>query len=599
MRYKSNTQTLNTVNSSHISDQLKQILLEWNDADDKTRAASKARLELLGADGLTELAAATQYVEHRYRVACWFLLGAMVLAFALFIGGALLMPHEPHAPTPAITGWLMFGGFAALVGGFALGEKLFPGKLATGLAQALSCYSGSQSIGLLLRLTSHFSYSSQSTQEARSVSSPHYGILTQALNQVSGADAPVLTEKELRRLRGLASLGYVDISSAALHALTVMNDASILPKVRKLAKRTRNWELQEAANEYLRRFAPEEVSTRHRIPVEPSLSVEGQKAPLAPILASVMRLGSRNPAERHTAENALRAMQPQELTQILLLLDQEPPAMKQVSHAIVATCALTGMLIGSLVYFWALHWPYFDARMAGAMAFGGAIVGAMLGWLTGLDCTRFRRNQRRAQLLGSKGGVFPEKRLLDVLTGLEDVALIGTLLEHIPASSAITGGTLRRALRAALQNLLPRMRASDAHLLSDAHCSLLNHELQRSRFNLSENWTGAKHVEAQAKLDVAILKAWEQVGDEQALGVVQQLAAITSKSPHKKRVQQAAEECLPYLEARVGEQRQTQTLLRAAAMPSEAGDVLLRAVQAHQNVTEPQQLLRGSDKNIP
>ena len=291
--------TCNTVKTPHLSDQLKQILLEWDDADEEVRAASKARLELLGADGLTELTAATQYVEHRYRVAHCVLLGSMVLSYALFIGGALLLPHEPHAPTPAITGWLMFGGIAMLFGGLALGEKLLPGKLATGLARALSCYPASQSVSLLLRIMPHSTPQGNSSQESRKWIVAHYNVLMKVLNQVSEADAPVLTEKELRRLRGLASLGYVDISTAALHALTVMNDASILPKVRKLAKRTRNWELQEAADEYLRRFAPEEVSTRHRIPVEPLLSVEGQKAPLAPILASVMRLGSRNPAERH------------------------------------------------------------------------------------------------------------------------------------------------------------------------------------------------------------------------------------------------------------------------------------------------------------
>ncbi len=583
--------------STPISDELKQVLLQWDDTDDATRAVSLSRLESLCAHPLAELAAATRYVEQRYRTGYGVILGTMTVSYSAMIGFALSLPRQPNPPMPPWFPWAMLGCMIIFFAGLAAGSKLLPTKLAAGLSHALACYPPSQSVSLLLRLTPASTYKNNSSHDTQQLVAARYKVLVKALNQVSTTDMPVLTPKERRRLRGMVSFGNSDVASAALHALTVLEDASILPRVRKIAERTRNWELQETANDYLRRFAPDEVTTRHRIEVEPSRHADAAPANIAPILACVMRLGSRDTGERQAAEKTLRTMPPEDLKQILLLLDQEPPADKFISRAIVLVCSTGGALLGSLVYFWALRWPYFDAQMASTVALAGAFAGGGVAYIKGLNINYKRRNWRRARLLGSTGGIFPEKRLLDVLAALEEVALIGTILDHIPPPTAIMVETMRGTLRASLQNLLPRLRASDANLLTEPHRNWLNHELQRSAFKLSEGWAGKQVAERQANFDIAILKAWEQVGDERALTFVQQLATMTAKSPAKKRVREAAEQCLPYLEARVGEQRQTQTLLRASTVPTEAGDILLRAATAQTAPVESEQLLRAGIRN--
>jgi hypothetical protein len=73
-------------------------------------------------------------------------------------------------------------------------------------------------------------------------------------------------------------------------------------------------------------------------------------------------------------------------------------------------------------------------------------------------------------------------------------------------------------------------------------------------------------------LTLAILKAWEQVGDEKALPAVERLAAGTWDS----RVRAAADACLPALRQRAELARQRDTLLRPASAPGTGSEVLLR-----------------------
>ena len=567
-----------------ISEELKQALLQWDDTDDESRAVSKARLEVRGADTFAQITALLQRRARLCLAANRIGVSSFVSIYPVMFG--FLFTHERHAPMPpliacALVGLFTIATISLLTAGWALSSPL--SKRAT---QAIASQEEGQGLGVLAELT-----------RANITNKTALMIASKRVQETSGGTGIALSDYQWDCLRRLITLLDIEATVALIHLFLHAHNASALPQVRRMAKQTRNWELQEAANDYFRRFAPDEVTTRHRLEVEPSRHADAAPVSVAPILACVMRLGSRDPAERQAAENTLRTMQPEQLTQILLLLDQEPPADKFISRAIVFVCSTGGALLGSLVYFWALRWPYFDAQMASTVAFAGAVASGAVGCAKGYNLNYGRRNRRRARLLGSTGGIFPEKRLLDVLAVLEDVALIGTILDHIPSSASLTGGTLRRTLRETLQNLLPRLRASDANLLSEQHRSLLNHELQRHRFNLSAINTSAKQAEEQAELDVAILKAWEQVGDERALTFVQQLADMTAASPAKKRVREAAEQCLPYLEARVGEQRQTQTLLRASIVPTEVGDILLRAATPHASPAEAEQLLRASIRN--
>lgn len=128
-----------------------------------------------------------------------------------------------------------------------------------------------------------------------------------------------------------------------------------------------------------------------------------------------------------------------------------------------------------------------------------------------------------------------------------------------------------------LTHLLPRLKASDTAALTDGQRTALGRTLTR-------------HVR-NADYLVAALAALEQVGDERALPVVENLAAGRIPTAEAKRVQAAAQECLPYLQTRSEQQRASQTLLRASALSATPSDTLLRPAQGALP-TEPSELLR-------
>lgn len=148
-------------------------------------------------------------------------------------------------------------------------------------------------------------------------------------------------------------------------------------------------------------------------------------------------------------------------------------------------------------------------------------------------------------------------------------------------------------IEAALVRLLPRLQATDAHLLNAAQRERLNSRLiQNLRLDPDHR-----------ELIVAILKAWEQVGDESALEIVRAIAdspVWTKQYSHEER--EAARHCLPFLEQSIERQRYSQSLLRASQASDPAPDTLLRPAAAGTLETEPQQLLRASGpgtENVP
>ena len=88
---------------------------------------------------------------------------------------------------------------------------------------------------------------------------------------------------------------------------------------------------------------------------------------------------------------------------------------------------------------------------------------------------------------------------------------------------------------------------------------------------------------------IAILKSLEQIGDAAAIPPVTRLA---NRKGGTDRIQQAARDCLPLLQANVGEMDFTQTLLRAAEFP--APDTLLRPA-ASAPTSREDELLRIPD----
>ncbi len=160
--------------------------------------------------------------------------------------------------------------------------------------------------------------------------------------------------------------------------------------------------------------------------------------------------------------------------------------------------------------------------------------------------------------------------------------------------------SVRADVEEALIRLLPRLQASDAGLLNVEQRACLNKALNCGNETLI----------------VAILRAYEQVGDAAALPyvesrarevppvapapqtvgtserIIQGLLGTKIKASPSAQITQAAQACLPYLHERVESQRASQTLLRGASANEVAPDTLLRATQAHTD-NAPEQLLRA------
>ena len=136
-----------------------------------------------------------------------------------------------------------------------------------------------------------------------------------------------------------------------------------------------------------------------------------------------------------------------------------------------------------------------------------------------------------------------------------------------------------------LTGLLPRLQISDVNLLSLRHHSILNRHLDGAWGSLTAS---------RANFVLAILKAYEQVGGAQDLLTVERLAQGKGYAKRNKEIREAAQDCLPYLQARADGQELRQTLLRASSESGDNSGTLLRPAHAA-NITDPAQLLRASE----
>ncbi|MCW3095243.1 MAG: hypothetical protein JWL77_861 [Chthonomonadaceae bacterium] len=161
------------------------------------------------------------------------------------------------------------------------------------------------------------------------------------------------------------------------------------------------------------------------------------------------------------------------------------------------------------------------------------------------------------------------------ISRLDDVRAIGSLAEALEFPDR----DIRPIARKALIHLLPRLKASDAALLSSAQRACLNRTLRGD----------------QSELILAILKAWEQVGDPKAIPAVRSLAEGRGECGQIPEVVQAAKECLPFLQQSL-EQRQNDTqLLRSADGNRAPAESLLRPATSQVSAEPANQLLRPTD----
>jgi len=191
-----------------------------------------------------------------------------------------------------------------------------------------------------------------------------------------------------------------------------------------------------------------------------------------------------------------------------------------------------------------------------------------------------------------------KRSLTNALSQINDKKQIGPLIRTLRVQNT----PVRNLAKQSLIELLPTLRASDSSLLEPGERKVLLRQL-----TILPNDPGYRDVKElfsrsafRRELDfrLAILKALEQVGAEQELETVERLARSIPSPQNPIKIPQelraAAQECLPYLQARANDQRASSQLLRASGFPALSGDDLLRpatsSLEAH-----PEQLLHAAE----
>lgn len=215
---------------------------------------------------------------------------------------------------------------------------------------------------------------------------------------------------------------------------------------------------------------------------------------------------------------------------------------------------------------------------------------ALMLLLGGNLCVQMRlRSTRRVRLL--KQGI----------SQVENKTQVSTLIRTLRTQNT----SVRSLAKQALTAMLPTLQASDAILLGTEERKILLHYLA-----ISPNDPGYRDIRElfspaayrrELYLRIAMLKALEQVGGAQELVVVERLArgvpTLQSAIRIPQEIQEAAKECLPFLQQRVGEQRASAELLRASSEPATSENMLLRPVASYSE-ERPEQLLRASQNRL-
>ena len=162
-----------------------------------------------------------------------------------------------------------------------------------------------------------------------------------------------------------------------------------------------------------------------------------------------------------------------------------------------------------------------------------------------------------------------------------DIKAVGLLAEALSWPEI----DLQYEAASALIVILPLLKANHSALLSAQQRECLHRLLTLS------------NAREQSDLIVAILQAFQQVGDTAAIPYVEQLANATPRSAQERKVVAEAQECLPYLKLCAGNNAASHSLLRPSSMTDLAAeDNLLRAVRENPE-TRSEQLLRPGDFN--
>ncbi len=209
---------------------------------------------------------------------------------------------------------------------------------------------------------------------------------------------------------------------------------------------------------------------------------------------------------------------------------------------------IAGLIVVCILIAKVAHYPDMIHMLPGAI--GGIAIGG-----------RIVSDRRRAAVLA--------------ITRFDDVRAVGPLAEALEFKDKY----LLPIASTALIRLLPRLQANDAAYLSRAQRACLNRALE------------GKDLE----LTMAILKAWEQVGDAGAIEQVQYLTEGRGWGGRSRKVVALAKECLPALRQSAERQQVGSQLLRPADGNLTPSGVLLRPAQPHVATDPLDQLLRPTD----
>ena len=149
-----------------------------------------------------------------------------------------------------------------------------------------------------------------------------------------------------------------------------------------------------------------------------------------------------------------------------------------------------------------------------------------------------------------------QKRAAQELARFDDARVLGPLAQGLELDDHYT----RTVAAEGLKRLLPRVRASDAGLVS-------KEELHRLYRTLDSE---------DLELVLRILQGLEQIGDEDAIPYVEKLRSLPAFTSQEHRVRGAAADCITTLKARLGREAVGSTLLRAARSPKSGEGNLLR-----------------------
>ena len=170
------------------------------------------------------------------------------------------------------------------------------------------------------------------------------------------------------------------------------------------------------------------------------------------------------------------------------------------------------------------------------------------------------------------------KRLAECIKDIDDLNALPALIELLEFSNP----TVQKAITPPVTRLLSRLRASDAYLLGFLHRTALARTLNTPRTR-----------KLPPAFFVAVLEAFEQIGDSQVLPTVAWLAQGKGAGGDHPPIQEAAKACQAHLEEQLRRHQAPYLLLRPSSL-AEAPQNLLRPVASAPD-SAPHELLRADN----